>query len=140
MLYENSKCEIIISSCRIYDENYEYCLQCDEGYYLLNDDKLNCYNDSLDLDKYFTEDDGKTYISCEKAISNCEKCENRNNCISCLEGYKYIAENLKCEDIISSCKIYDENYEFCTECNEGYYLLNDDKLNCYNDSLDLEKY
>ena len=137
---KNSKCEVIISFCKIYDDNYEYCLKCEEGYYLLNDDKFNCYNDILDPEKYFTEDEGVTYISCNKSINNCEKCENRNICLSCFEGYKYISEKIICEEIISFCKTYDEKYERCLKCDEGYYLLNDNKLKCYNDTLDPEKY
>ena len=74
---ESFLCEDIISNCKQYDTNYQKCEECEHDYYLLDDDKLHCYNQSLDPDKYFTEDEGKTYISCEKNINNCEKCKER---------------------------------------------------------------
>ena len=135
-----SICELEISSCIKYDTYYEYCEECEEGYYLLNDDKLHCHNDSLDKDKYFTEDNGITYISCEKTIDNCEKCKERNKCLLCQEGYKLDSDNIFCEEIISSCKKYDSNYQYCEECKEGYYILNGDNLYCKNESLDRDKY
>ena len=136
----NLTCMSSISSCKIYDNNYEYCQECEDGFYLLDDDKLNCHNDSLDKDKYFSEDEGKTYISCKKAITNCEKCEERNKCLACNVGYKLNSESFLCENIISNCKQYDTNYQKCEECEHDYYLLDDDKLHCYNQSLDPDKY
>ena len=136
----NKTCVIEISSCKKYDSNYEYCEECQEKYYLLNDDNLHCYNESLDEDKYFTEDGGITYINCDKAIDNCEKCKERNRCLSCKKGYKYDNESNTCNEVISSCKRYDKNYEYCEECKEGYYLLDNDKLNCHNETLEPDKY
>ena len=136
----NITCVSEIPSCKNYDINYESCEECSEGYYLLNDDKLNCHNESLDKDKYYTEDEGKTFISCEKVIYNCEKCTGKNECILCKDGYIFNENNITCVSEIPSCKNYDINYESCEECSEGYYLLNDDKLNCHNESLDKDKY
>ena len=140
--YDNnsSSCNEIISSCKIYDINYEYCEECQQGYYLLDDDKLNCHNDTLDQEKYFTEDEGKTFISCEKMINNCDKCNERNKCLLCKEGYQFNSERIICEDVITFCKKYDTTYKFCKECNDKYYLLNDDKLHCHNETLDKDKY
>ena len=107
---------------------------------MINDDRYHCYNDTIDLDKYFTEDDGKIYISCDKAIENCEKCKNKNECLLCKNGYIYNEKNKACKPEISSCKIYDINYDFCENCEEGFYFLDDDKLHCYNDTLDEGKY
>ena len=136
----NHSCIEIISSCEKYDINYEYCKECKEGYYLLDNDKLNCHNDTLDPEKYFTEDDGKTFISCEKMIDNCEKCNERNNCLLCKGGYQFNLESLTCEDVVSFCKKYDVTYKFCEECSEKFYLLNEDKLHCHNETLDVDKY
>ena len=138
--FDNSSCDEIVSFCNKYNYNYEYCIECKDGYYLLDNDKLNCHNESLETDKYFTEDEGISYKSCDKAINNCEKCNNGSKCILCKEGYKHSLDISSCNEIISSCKKYDINYEYCEECNEGYYLLDDDRFHCHNDSLDKEKY
>ena len=137
---DNSKCDEIIPFCEKYDSNYQLCVECKEGYYLLNNDKLNCHNNSLDKDKYFTEDEGKTYLSCENIINNCDKCKERNKCLLCKKGYKFDFESSSCIEIISFCKYYDSGYEKCDECKEGFYLLNSDNLNCYNISLEPDKY
>ena len=137
---DNSSCEEIIPNCKVLDSNKEKCEECKDNFYLLNDDKLNCHNESLDIDKYFTEDDGKTYINCSKVISNCDKCNERDSCLLCKDGYKFNIESKSCEEIISFCNKYDINFELCEECNEGYYILNNDKSHCLNDTLDEDKY
>ena len=137
---DNSSCEEIIPNCKVLDSNKEKCEECKDNFYLLNDDKLNCHNESLDVDKYFTEDDGKTYINCSKVISNCDKCNERDSCLLCKDGYKFNIESKSCEEIISFCNKYDINFELCEECNEGYYILNNDKSNCLNDTFDEDKY
>ena len=137
---DNSSCEEIIPNCKVLDSNKEKCEECKDNFYLLNDDKLNCHNESLDVDKYFTEDDGKTYINCSKVISNCDKCTERDSCLLCKYGYKFNIESKSCEEIISFCNKYDINFELCEECNEGYYILNNDKSHCLNDTLDEDKY
>ena len=38
------------------------------------------------------------------------KCEERKECLLCKEGYKFNSKNAMCEEIISSCRTYDENY------------------------------
>ena len=101
-------------NCITYDINYELCEECSEGYYLLNDDKLNCHNESLDKDKYFTEDEGKTFISCEKVINNCDKCEERQKCKKCK---KYFELNNKGEECIP--------FEINFECNINIHYLED---------------
>ena len=137
---DNSSCEEIIPNCKVLDSNKEKCEECKDNFYLLNDDKLNCHNESLDVDKYFTEDDGKTYINCSKVISNCDKCNERDSCLLCKDGYKFNIESKSCEEIVSFCNKYDINFEHCEECKEGYYILNNDKSHCLNDTLDEDKY
>ena len=137
---DNSSCEEIIPNCKVLDSNKEKCEECKDNFYLLDDDKLNCHNESLDIDKYFTEDDGKTYINCSKVISNCDKCTERDSCLLCKDGYKFNIESKSCEEIVSFCNKYDINFELCEECNEGYYILNNDKSHCLNDTLDEDKY
>ena len=136
----NSGCEEIIPGCKVLDINKEKCEECKDNFYFLDGDKYHCYNDTIDLSEHFTEDGGKNYFTCNKVIQNCNKCTERSECLECNNGYIFNQFNISCSVEIPSCKIYDVNYENCIECNEGYYLLNDDKLNCYNDSLDLEKY
>ena len=137
---DNSNCEEKIPNCKIYDINYENCEECKEKYYLLDDDKNHCHNETIEQDNYFTEDDGKTFISCDKAIVNCIKCENRNYCSKCEDGYIFKEENILCDLKIHHCKTFDNNYEECEECDEGYYLLSKNKTKCHDESIDNEKY
>jgi hypothetical protein len=137
---DNSTCNEIVPNCKVLDSNNEKCEECKDNFYFLDDDKYHCYNDSLDNDKFFTEDDGKTYINCSKVIQKCDKCKDRIECLKCDDGYIFNKINLTCIFEITSCKIYDINNTYCEECDEGYYLLNDDKNHCYNDSLDKDKY
>ena len=48
-----------IPHCKFFDQNYENCNECDETYYLLNNDKIHCHNEPIDNEKFFTEDEGK---------------------------------------------------------------------------------
>ena len=143
---DNKECILKIAHCKTFDTNYELCEECEEGYYLINENKLQCHDkhdDPIDDEKYFTEDEGKTYTNCETAIENCVKCEDRNTCNLCKDGYKFEQENKECNPKIPNCKTYDENFEYCKECVEGYYILNENKLQCHNehdDPIDEEKY
>ena len=126
-LNEEKNCEEKIPHCKFFDQNYENCNECDETYYLLNNDKIHCHNEPIDNEKFFTEDEGKTYTNCETAIDNCLKCHNRNECYLCKNGFILENGNTECNSKIAHCKTFDINYEFCEECEEGYYLLNEDK-------------
>ena len=137
---DNSICEEKIPNCEIYDSNYENCEKCKEEYYLLDDDRNHCHNENIENEKYFTEDDGKTYISCDKAIINCIKCENRNYCNKCKDGYLFKEESSLCDLKIPHCVKFNINYEECEECEEGYYLLNKNRTICHEESIDNEKY
>ena len=137
---ENKECNIKIPNCKKFDITYEYCEECDEGYYLLNDDKTQCHNEPIDNEKHFTEDGGKTYISCDQAIPNCLKCKGKNSCTQCLETYKIEQNGAICNPKVPNCKIYEDNNEYCQECEENYYLINNDKTHCYNEPIDNEKY
>ena len=137
---EHTNCEERIPNCKIYDENYENCEECKEDYYLLNDDRLHCYNDIIDEEKFFTEDEGKTFISCEEVIDNCLKCNRRDYCNQCSDGYRFEPENIICTLKIPHCLRFDSDYELCEECEEGYYLINEDKSQCHNEPIDDEIY
>ena len=137
---ENKECILKIDHCKIFDSNYEFCEECDDGYYLINEDKSECHNEPIDNEKFFTEDEGKTYTNCESAIDNCLKCNGRNSCTQCKDAYKLNNQNKECILKITYCKTFDSNYEFCEECDDGYYLINEDKSECHNEPIDNEKY
>jgi hypothetical protein len=142
-LKEDKTCEEKILHCKNYDANYEFCVECIEDYYLLNDDKSNCHNEVIDQEKHFTEDDGKTYVNCETAIDNCIKCQNRNYCTLCKDGYLLMNDNKECNSKIPHCKRFDPNYDYCEECDEGFYIIVDDKTVCHDkndEPIDEEEY
>ena len=137
---EDKECILKIAHCKTFDINYEFCEECDEGYYVIIEDKSECHNEPIDNEKYFTEDEGKTYTNCDTAIHNCIKCHNRNECYLCKNGFLLENGNTECNPKIAHCKAFDINYEFCEECEEGYYLLNEDKSQCHNEPIDNEQY
>ena len=133
------------------------CTKCFEHLYLLiKGNKREC-SDVVD-DTYYTEDNGKTYHQCREAMSNCERCTNKNNCIKCdddygfFEKYKnrcvYIADNryytedettyYLCSKSMPNCeRCLNKNY--CIICFKGSYFIEYERDKCYNDK-NLSKY
>ena len=137
---DKTNCDEKIPHCNFFDSTYTYCIECYKPYYLLSGDNLQCHNETIDKDEYFTEDDEKTFTKCEDVIENCIKCTGRNSCTQCINTHKVEQNGAKCNPKIPHCKTYDANFEYCLECEENYYLLNDDKTHCYNDPIDNERY
>ena len=87
-------CENIFSYCFLCKSESE-CIQCTEGYSLI--DKEECdYKAAFEInDQYFSDDNFTNFYKCNNtlissnAIDNCFKCEfsSENKCKECLDGY-----------------------------------------------------
>ena len=80
---------------------------------------------------YKTLDDG----TCQKCkIENCKDCYGTklsNSCTSCFKDYEPIFKNnsiISCEiKSYLNCFNYDISNKICLKCNNGYYIVNDEK-------------
>ena len=143
------KCDIVIENCKKC-LNKSYCIKCNDEYYLIGEDNSKCYNkNDIDNKKYFINDDNSTFIPCNKSISFCQECQDKEKCIKCNDGYYYIHNDSNtCRDEIDVKKYYTEdegktyyscekeiknceeclNKNFCTKCKNNYHLSNDYSL------------
>ena len=113
--------------------NTSECLACQDGYYCLRGDTINCVTiDNIDLyyPYDYTNNNIRCYEECKNTFSNCQNC-NKDNCIKCFEGY-YINNNNHCLEKIDNCKNYnlEVEYQQCTECNNNYYCIRNNTLSC----------
>ena len=156
-------CDTFIKNCEKC-LNKSFCLKCKSPYFLLGKNHTKCFDlKPEDENKYFTENEGISFILCNDTINNCEMCNNSQNCIKCEENYLFVNNDktkcLKKDEIINNSKYYfDENEKLyyscnnsiigcnecfgkynCSKCNESYYFLGNDRKKCIND-LDIKKY
>ena len=101
-------------TCNEEQDKLDQCKQCKEGYYLPNDtDKTYCYY-------------------CPYSCQSCEGSSYDPICTACREGY--ILSGGKCLNnctignnyLCKSCKNEPGKIDQCLECNEGYYLPEND--------------
>ena len=140
------KCYELCKTCyNFLIENNMNCINCINGYHILNGTN-NCYNETL-LDKgYYLKDD--MFFPCEE---NCKTCSDSkinindiisNNCLSCdeLQNLFLVSDLKNCEpesftengyyiklNEEDNTKIFYKCYESCSLCNEGEI---DDIHNC----------
>ena len=133
------------------------CTKCFNNFYLLiKSNKREC-SDIVD-DTYYTEDGGKTYHQCREAMTNCERCTNKNNCLKCDDDYGFFEKSKNICVYIGDNKYYTEdgnsyylcgkslpncekclNKNYCLSCNSGSYFIEFERNKCYNDK-NLSKY
>lgn len=70
---------------------------------------LHNHNETIEKDKFITEDGEKTYISCDEVIENYIKCDRRDNYNQYKDAFYFNGETKKCALKI----IYFTNYDFC---------------------------
>ena len=156
----NNTCEEKVKYCEKYELNNEDCYLCKDNYFFINEDRRHCYNTLDDKSKYFPENNNKVYFSCEYGIPHCEQCLNKSLCIKCKDNYFFINEERSiCFNKIDKKKYYPENNNEiyyscdrnlphceeclnkneCTKCKAGYFFINEDRTQCYN-QIDKKKY
>ena len=128
-----SKCIQKIEYCEIYEENGN-CTKCISGFAFLEENRKECLSKEQ-FDKYYSKDEGISYIYCdgegENHIKNCNKChfDEKLICDECKENkYLYLS---KCIQKIENCEDYDENEE-CTKCKNGFGFIEYNTSECTN--------
>ena len=155
-------CNSTISNCDICSNKYS-CELCSKTFYFLENDRFQCHT-GLNLDNYYTLDNGVSYYLCSNKLQNCEECFNDNICTKCFPDYffkekdrtrcyleieLYINKTYykyndttyrKCSDNILNCETCSNDKE-CDTCFKGYYFIDDDKTKCINiRNIEIERY
>ena len=118
-----------ISNClECYSNNNQLeCNKCEEGYFFVDDVKIQCKDENI-IDNHYLKIDSKNYKSCSNIINYCSTCESEHKCLSCITGYGILDEDYtQCQAIISNDKtkfkegnLYytcQKIIEGCLECN-----------------------
>ena len=136
------QCNNIFTNCFLCNSQIE-CIQCDEGFALI--EKSGCdYKAAYEVnDEYFSDDNFINFYKCDntglssKAINNCKKCEyfletSENKCIECNEDYIILDNNdLLCIYKTTSIQEQiDNNKIIPNELNTKYYTCNKLMENC----------
>ena len=143
------KCSNSMKNCKICSSQ-NYCEECDNNYYFLNNNHSLCVleSDITPKDEYFKVDNN--YYSCsykEESIENCQKCTNGTICIKCKNEYSFVGNNFKqCISLKDLTKNYYQNEDgiffpcipncdicnnsdTCIECSPNYIDIYD-KTQC----------
>ena len=134
--------------CEVCNNNKNKCQKCFDNYYFIGINKEKCET-ITDIYKYFTEDNGISYLPCDTDMEGCEKCTNRTQCTLCKNDYYFIEhQRNKCYYKINLESYYKEgdsyfpcnkSIEFCNkcivkdsciECNTNYYFIGNDRTTC----------
>ena len=155
-------CNTSISNCDICT-NKTICELCSKNFYFIENDWTRCIT-GKDLNKYYSLNNGISYILCNNTLQNCDECNNNRICDKCFPNYYFIDNDRskcylekditikktyykyndtfyqKCSDNILFCETCFNNKE-CETCFDGYFFINDDKTQCINiKNIDTEKY
>ena len=102
---KNKNCFEIINNCANYNES-GYCIECNEGYKIKQNDNNNI---------------------CERGYEGCKTFDiNENKCTNCEDNYR--KEGDFCYKIIDNCDLY--NGKFCSQCNLGYAFNGTERDKC----------
>ena len=156
-------CDLGIRNCEIC-KNKTYCIKCKEHYFFIGNDRTKCFKEEeneINIEEYYTEDNGTSYYKCDSIIDNCFKCINKNYCIECKNEYfllddkndkciqkkeiddkKYYIDEFNkiihlCNSTLSNCEEC-INKTFCQKCEKNYYILSNDHSKCINESEIIE--
>ena len=159
-------CDTNIKNCEKCDNKNDTCSQCKSGYYFLENNRTFCFSE-INLTNYYTNDDGISFLLCNKTISNCYKCntnnlalkcnlcekdyyfleDKRDNCYNNFNLDKYFTEDdgisyYPCDStFFPKCEKCFNNKTKCQKCIKDYYFIGDNKDKCeYISDNDLNKY
>ena len=143
-LGKDNKC-ITTQNCAYTNDRYE-CIECNEGYLLVNKTCILNNNEKF-INCKITDDAGKICQLCKNdfylnltdniCYSNQEygqfyKCkkssDTANICIECLSGYYLGYEDKKCTHT-AAC-VSSDSYNQCHRCDEDYFCLNLNNFTC----------
>ena len=92
------------------------CLKCENNTYFILEEKDKCY--IIDLKKYYTKNNGISYIPCGNGVTNCDECYKEDYCVKCIDDYGLVIGNTKeCKSTselnIDHFKYNDTHYQKC---------------------------
>ena len=140
--------------------NDSLCLKCKQDFYFIKNNYTYC-DTGKNLSKYYTNDNGISYYPCDTHFNHCEICSAEKSCDVCDRDFYFIGElNTKCEKLDNKTNYFTENgginYLLCsnyipnsyscisriysTKCYDGFYMLNNDRTKCINDTINIEEY
>ena len=154
----NTFCIEKVEHCEIYENVTYTCIKCKHNYYFIGSNRNFCY--TIDISKYYTNDNGISYILCNSSIPYCDECYNSSTCKKCIPSFYFIEDNRgECFNDKNLSKFFsedeglsyfpcDKNFNFCDECTGRYncincinnYFLVNDTGNIYCDNIDTRKY
>ena len=142
--YLKNECINKIDNCEEYDKN-ENCIRCIKNYTFLEDNRTKCININdktiIDINKYYTEDDGISYYPCDKYIKNCDECSSKNECNKCISEYIILDNNRticlnksEFDENKKAYKIDEYNYKSCNKAINNCITCNSENhcLSCDN--------
>ena len=154
------KCDISCNSC--VDTNKK-CINCNTGYFKVDGDNKNyCYLPGEIIHQfgtnYYLDTSTSKYLKCDDSCSQCTG-PNSNQCKKCSKGYYFIGGECKLKSVIenintnyflplggdtfyqcnTNCKTCNYNNDYCTSCDSGKSLFEDDHK-CYNDGSKIGYY
>ena len=150
-------CSKAFSQCEICNNNKNVCSKCYNGFFFIGLNKEKCETIS-DLNKYYTEDNGISYIPCDSVMDGCDECNKGDVCNLCKTDYYFIEnQRNKCYYKINFENFYKEGDAYfpcnksieycnkcnvkdtCQQCNTNYYFIANDRKKCET-GKDLKKY
>ncbi|KAL7716668.1 Protein serine/threonine kinase [Entamoeba marina] len=121
-------CSLTFHNCELC--NINECLNCNEGYLLLDDGSCSLNTQCIVEDsKCLSCIDKGSWFNGNECIScgdNCKNCVNYE-CIECNDDYELLNKSCVQKTIPSNC-VSLNNYENCQRCSDGYYLTQNDIL------------
>ena len=133
--YEN-KCLLKVKHCLKdnINSNISECNQCEGDYRCLKENKAKC-NLITNLESYYYIHEPHEDDDCmeECSLTYNEKCIKCNNtdCQKCINSF-FVFEKKECVESLEHCLAhsYDRIQKNCTECEEDYYCINNNKSIC----------
>ena len=132
-------------SCRTcsnnYTENNTNCIECNSGYYKMEDSETNCILQSLVPLNYYLNNTNNIYYKCYYACYNCTNgydiILDNMNCISCIDNYYFIfgEQNNNCYNMTLIEKGYYFKNNMFYPCDENCLTCSDEKNNTSNNCL-----
>lgn len=144
------KCYQTCSECdKGGDINNNNCINCNNGYYFIENEKRNCVQNPKG---FYLDAKTDLYKKCYKTCASCSGAgiETHNSCTSCIIGTQLNGENCECEKnkcfYQDTCVEYKDKYEkrgsVCVNCaNENQYLIiGEQKCTIYKPEMGYELY
>ncbi|KAL4506331.1 hypothetical protein ABPG73_017065 [Tetrahymena malaccensis] len=114
--------------------------QCDSGYYFNGNDCQQCQSPCLtcqsssqclscidNINYFYNQQNLSCQVICDKTCDQCSRPNDPYGCISCQQG-SYLSAQNQCLSCDSSCLTCQNSSTFCTACQNGYQL--DNNNNC----------